>query len=169
MCLSYPTLTENQKNGSVVENRNSANSALKKKANMYLKKIATEMVVNSMRNDGNGNVNNIKVKDVVALVNRNRKNTPMVAKKSSLPYPKENSPNVATKEVNNAKGISLVRPGSEAFYKIFIHSRKCVSCESPKCKKMKKIQAHFMECSRSGQNCPLCKQLIGLLATFIKH
>jgi len=162
MCLSYPTLTENQKNGSVVENRN-ANSALKKK-NMYLMKIASEMVVNS-RNDGSGN--NIKVQDVVALVNRNRKNTPMVARKS-LPYPKENSTNVATKEVINAKGIS-VRPGSEAFYKIFIHSRKCVTCESPKCKKMKKIQAHFMECSRSGQNCPLCKQLIGLLATFVKH
>jgi len=162
MCLSYPILTENQKNGSVVENRN-ANSALKKKK-MYLKKIASEMVVNS-RNDGSGN--NIKVKDVVALVNRNRKNTPMVARKS-LPYPKENSTNVITKEVINAKGIS-VRPGSEAFYKIFIHSRKCVSCESPKCKKMKKIQAHFMECSRSGQNCPLCKQLIGLLATFVKH
>jgi len=161
MCLSFPTLTENQKNGSVVENRN-ANSALKKK--MYLKKIASEMVVNS-RNDGSGN--NIKVQDVVALVNRNRKNTPMVARKS-LPYPKENSTNVATKEVINAKGIS-VRPGSEAFYKIFIHSRKCVTCESPKCKKMKKIQAHFMECSRSGQNCPLCKQLIGLLATFVKH
>ena len=164
MCLSYPTLTENQKNGSVVENRN-ANSALKKK-NMYLKKIASEMVVN-LRNDGSGN--NIKVKDVVALVNRNRKNTPMVARKS-LPYPKENSTNVATKEVINAKGISVRgRPGSEAFYKIFIHSRKCVTCESPKCKKMKMIQAHFMECSRSGQNCPLCKQLIGLLATFVKH
>ena len=164
MCLSYPSLTENQKNGSVVENRN-ANLAMKKK-NMYLKKIASEMVVNS-RNDGSGN--NIKVKDVVALVNRNRKNTPMVARKS-LPYPKENSTNVATKEVINAKGISVRgRPGSEAFYKIFTHSRKCVTCESPKCKKMKKIQAHFMECSRSGQNCPLCKQLISLLATFVKH
>ena len=163
MCLSYPS-HENQKNGSVVENRN-ANSALKKK-NMYLKKIASEMVVNS-RNDGSGN--NIKVKDVVALVNRNRKNTPMVARKS-LPYPKENSTTVATKEVINAKGISVRgRPGSEAFYKIFTHSRKCVTCESPKCKKMKMIQAHFMECSRSGQNCPLCKQLIGLLATFVKH
>ena len=161
MCLSYPTLTENQKNGSVVENRN-PNSALKK--NMYLKKIASDIVVNS-RNGGSGN--NIKVKDVVALVNRNRKNTPMVARKS-LPYPKENSTNVATKDVINAKGFSG-RPGSEAFYKIFIHSRKCVTCESPKCKKMKKIQAHFMECSRSGQNCPLCKQLIGLLATFVKH
>ena len=167
MCLSgSPTLIENQKNGSVVENRN-ANLAMKKK-NMYLKKIASEMVVNS-RNDGSGN--NIKVKDVVALVNRNRKNTPMVARKS-LPYPKENSTNVATKEVINAtaKGISVRgRPGSEAFYKIFSHSRKCVTCESPKCKKMKKIQAHFMECSRSGQNCPLCKQLISLLATFVKH
>jgi hypothetical protein len=168
MCLSYPTLIENQKNGSVVENRNAISgiSALKKK-NMYLKKIASEMVVNS-GNDGSGN--NIKVKDVVALVNRNRKNTPMVARKSlPVPYPKENSRNGATKEVINApKGIS-VRPGSEAFYKIFIHSRNCVSCENPKCKKMKKIQAHFMECSRSGQNCPLCKQLIGLLATFVKH
>jgi hypothetical protein len=167
MCLSYPTLIENQKNGSVVENRNATSgiSALKKK-NMYLKKIASEMVVNS-RNDKSGN--NIKVKDVVALVNRNRKNTPMVARKSlPVPYPKENSRNGATKEVINAQGIS-VRPGSEAFYKIFIHSRMCVSCESPKCKKMKKIQAHFMECSRSGQNCPLCKQLIGLLATFVKH
>ena len=155
MCLSHPTLTENQKNGM-------------KKKNMYLKKIASEMVVNS-RNDGSGN--NIKVKDVVALVNRNRKNTPMVARKSlPVPYPKENRTNGATKEVINApKGISLVRPGSEAFYKIFIHSRMCVTCESPKCKKMKKIQAHFMECSRSGQNCPLCKQLIGLLATFVKH
>ena len=133
---------------------------------MYLKKIASEMVVNS-RNDGSGN--NIKVKDVVALVNRNRKNTPMVARKS-LPYPKENSTTVATKEVINAKGISVRgRPGSEAFYKIFTHSRKCVTCESPKCKKMKMIQAHFMECSRSGQNCPLCKQLIGLLSTFVKH
>ena len=160
MCLSLQI--ENQKNGSVVEHRN-VNSALKKE-NMYLKKIASEMVVNS-GNDGSGN--NIKVQDFVALVNRNRKNTPMVAKKS-LPNPKEKSLNVANKEVINAKGIS-VRPGSEAFYKIFIHSRNCATCESPKCKKMKKIQAHFMECSRSGQNCPLCKQLIGLLATFVKH
>ena len=96
MCLSYPTLIENQKNGSVVENRN-ANLAMKKK-NMYLKKIASEMVVNSL-NDGSGN--NIKVKDVVALVNRNRKNTPMVARKSlPVPYPEEKSTNGATKAVS---------------------------------------------------------------------
>ena len=144
--------TNMKENGSVVENKKSL------KNQRYLKKITLPI-----------SRDNINVNDVNALVNRNRKQ-PMVAKKS-LPG-KGNANHVGAKveaKVNtNAKGV-LVRPGSEAFYKIFIHSKKCVSCENPKCKKMKMIQAHFMACTRSGQNCPLCKQFIGLLATFVNN
>ena len=116
-----------------------AKKPLKKK--LYLKKIGSDVMMKRSNNE-------VNIKDVLTLVkglpNRNR-NPPMVAKKS-LP----------------------LRPGTQAFIKIMMHSRNCDTCESLKCKKMKMIRLHFIQCSKIGQNCPLCRQLIGLLASLVK-
>ena len=117
-----------------------AKRPLKKK--LYLKRIASNIMVKSN--------NDVNIKDVLTLVKGlPNRNPPMVARKSLPSHGK-------------------VRPGAQAFIKIMMHSRNCDSCESPKCKKMKMIRLHFIECSKNGQNCPLCRQLIGLLASLVK-
>ena len=125
-----------------LEDGSSTNAVAKRplQKKLYLKRIASNIMVKSN--------NDVNIKDVLTLVkglpNRNR-NPPMVAKKS-LP----------------------LRPGTQAFIKIMMHSRNCDTCESLKCKKMKMIRLHFIQCSKIGQNCPLCRQLIGLLASLVK-
>jgi len=129
MCIS------GAQNGSV-----KANKILK--SNLYLKKVASDILVNSSSE-----------KDILeAVKDLPKRNWPIVAKKSLSPKPKDD-----TKIVR--------RPGTSAFIKIMSHARNCNSCENLKCKKMKLVYQHFIQCPKNGQNCPLCRQLIGLMSS----
>jgi len=125
MCISL-------KNGSVVAN----------KKTLYLKKVASEIVVKSNTE--------IDVKDILEAVKD---------------LPNRNRPIVARKSLPTKENTKIVRPGTNAFIKIMTHARICSGCDNPKCKKMKMIQSHFIECPKNGQNCPLCRQLIGLMSS----
>jgi hypothetical protein len=59
-----------------------------------------------------------------------------------------------------------VRLGTKAFIQILLHSRNCSSCEDTKCKKMKLVMSHYIKCTKlkSGQHCPLCRQLIRVIS-----
>ena len=109
---------------------------------LHLKKIASKTVFK---------INNgVNIRDILTLV-------------KDLPIPM-----VARSFLTQEKSVK-VRQGAQAFVKILMHSRKCGSCKNPKCIKMKMIQDHFNKCSKNGQNCLVCGQLIALLTPFLKQ
>ena len=110
-----------------------------------LKKIASKTV--SKTNNG------VDIRDILTLV-------------KGLPI--QNLPMVSKSFLAQEKTVKL-RQGAQAFVKILMHSRKCGSCKNPKCIKMKMIQDHFNKCSRNGQNCVVCGQLIDILTPFVKQ
>ena len=113
---------------------------------LHLKKIASRTVFKT--NIG------VNIRDILRLVkDQPIQNLPMVARSF-----------LADRE----KSVKL-RQGAQAFVKILMHSRKCGSCKNPKCIKMKMIQDHFNKCSKNGQNCAVCGQLIALLTPFVKQ
>jgi hypothetical protein len=59
-----------------------------------------------------------------------------------------------------------VRLGTKAFIQIMLHTRSCSSCEDSKCKKMKMVMSHYIQCTKlkNGQQCPLCRQLIRVIS-----
>jgi len=63
-------------------------------------------------------------------------------------------------------GAANVRLGTKAFIKIMLHSQKCSGCEDTKCKKMKMVMTHYIKCTKlkSGQHCPLCRQLLRVIS-----
>ena len=114
---------------------------------LHLKKIALKTVLKT----NNGGV---PIRNFLKLVKRLRiQNLPMVTKRF-----------LADQE----KPVKLMQ-GVQAFLRILMHSRKCGSCKNPKCIKMKMIQDHFYKCSKNGQNCAVCGQLIALLTPFVKQ
>lgn len=125
------------------------------KKSLHLKRIASDTVIKTQ--------NGINVKDILQLVKNGlpSRNSPFVIESSKL-LPK-----------NEKKSVILrpdsLRPGTQAFIKILMHSRKCSSCKNPKCKKMKMVQEHFSKCSKNGQSCILCGQLIALLSSTVRR
>ena len=112
---------------------------------LHLKKIASRTVFKTN--------NGVNIRDILRLV----KDQPI-----------QNLPMVARSFLAQEKTVKL-RQGTQAFVKILMHSRKCGSCKNLKCIKMKMIQNHFNKCSKNGQNCVVCGQLIALLTPFVKQ
>ena len=112
---------------------------------LHLKKIASRTVFKTN--------NGVNIRDILRLV----KDQPI-----------QNLPMVARSFLAQEKTVKL-RQGTQAFVKILMHSRKCGSCKNPKCIKMKMIQDHFNKCTKNGQNCVVCGQLIALLTPFVKQ
>ena len=112
---------------------------------LLLKKIASRTVFKTN--------NGVNIRDILRLV----KDQPI-----------QNLPMVARSFLAQEKTVKL-RQGTQAFVKILMHSRKCGSCKNLKCIKMKMIQNHFNKCSKNGQNCVVCGQLIALLTPFVKQ
>jgi hypothetical protein len=77
---------------------------------------------------------------------------------------KNSSPPQVVKVQNNDS--PNVRLGTKAFIQIMLHTRNCSSCEDTKCKKMKLVMSHYTKCTKlkSGQHCPLCRQLIRVIS-----
>jgi len=77
---------------------------------------------------------------------------------------KKSSPPQQVKVQNNDS--PNVRLGTKAFIQIMLHTRNCSSCEDTKCKKMKLVMSHYTKCTKlkSGQHCPLCRQLIRVIS-----
>ena len=82
--------------------------------------------------------------------------------------PVQNFPMVSKSFLTQEKSVKL-RQGAQAFLTILTHSRNCGSCKNLKCIKMKMIQDHFNKCSKNGQNCAVCGQLIAILTPFLKQ
>ena len=112
---------------------------------LNLKKIASRTVFKTN--------NGVNIRDILRLV----KDQPI-----------QNLPMVTRSFLAQEKTVKL-RQGTQAFIKILMHSRKCGSCKNIKCIKMKMIQNHFNRCSKNGQNCLVCRQLIALLTPFLKQ
>ena len=113
---------------------------------LHLKKIASKTVLKT-NNDG------VNIRDILTLVKD---------------LPSQNFPMVARSFLTQENSVK-VRQGGQAFVKILMHSTKCGSCKNIKCIKMKMIQDHFNKCSKNGQNCLVCGQLIALLTPFLKQ
>lgn len=89
-----------------------------------------------------------------------------------------NKPNASVKDLLNGDLVKTkistppvsdtpnVRPGTRAFIQIMLHTRSCSSCEDSKCKKMKMVMSHYIQCTKlkNGQQCPLCRQLIRVIS-----
>jgi hypothetical protein len=112
---------------------------------LNLKKIASRTVFKTN--------NGVNIRDIMRLV----KDQPI-----------QNLPMVTRSFLAQEKTVKL-RQGTQAFIKILMHSRKCGSCKNIKCIKMKMIHDHFNKCSKNGQNCLVCGQLIALLTPFLKQ
>ena len=82
--------------------------------------------------------------------------------------PVQNFPMVSKSFLTQEKSVKS-RQGIQAFLRILMHSGKCGSCMNLKCIKMKMIQDHFNKCSKNGQNCAVCGQLIAILTPFLKQ
>jgi len=87
-------------------------------------------------------------------------------------------PNASVKDLLNGNLVKIkvstppvsdtpnVRMGTKAFIQIMLHTRSCSSCEDSKCKKMKMVMSHYIQCSKlkNGQQCLLCRQLIRVIS-----
>ena len=114
---------------------------------LHLKKIASKTVLKT-NNDG------VNIRDVLKLVKE---------------LPIQNLPMVTKRFLADQEKSVKLRQGAQAFLRILMHSTKCGSCKNIKCIKMKMIQDHFNKCSKNGQNCLVCGQLIVLLTPFLKQ
>ena len=117
-----------------------------KSKKLHLKKIVSKTVLIT-NNDG------VNIRDVLNLV-------------KGLPI--QNLPMVTKIFLADQEKSVKLRQGAQAFLKILMHSTKCGSCKNIKCIKMKMIQDHFNKCSKNGQHCAVCAQLIALLTPFVK-
>ena len=72
----------------------------------------------------------------------------------------------------NCLGPGSVHCGFNSFERAKSKSMKtyilsnCSSCEDSKCKKMKMVMSHYIQCTKlkNGQQCPLCRQLIRVIS-----
>jgi len=125
-------------NGGIIKNKTNL-----PKKNLYLKPVLSLVTENGTKNA------KITVQDVL---------------KNFGASTAENRNDIA--QENRKSDTENVRLGTKAFIQIMLHATKCSSCDDIKCKKMKLVMSHYIQCTKlkSGQDCPLCRQLLRVVA-----
>jgi len=69
-------------------------------------------------------------------------------------------------EDRRTEAAGNVRTGTKAFISIMQHSLACSSCDDIKCRKMKMVMSHYIQCTKlkAGLDCGLCRQLLRVVA-----